>query len=321
MQRPRHSLALALALLAASACDTSSHDESDHDTGSETETETGEPWMGDCAALPPVEVTQLAGPIAAADVAFDREGHLIGSNTLDIFRASSPDEQAKLWVPGVVNRSAVRMLSNGRIAVVQEDYRRVLTFGPAGDSALLAANLYYPFGLVEDLQGRVYVGDSTSIVRVELESGDIETWLDTPDFVSRWMSFDRTYESMFVGGRSPTIVRVPIDEAGAAGLPSAWGTLPVEGDKTLVDGLGVDACGNVYAAEFWSRALYRFAPEGGMAELLVQWDEVEYGHGLQWGSGVGPWSETSLYLPQPYNEYNVVRVEIGVPNKPMPLPH
>lgn len=309
--------ALALVLVLGGACvPAASDDESQSESGSETET--GEPWMGDCAELPAVEVTQLAGPIAAADVAFDAEGHLIGSNTLDLFRASSPAEPAKLWVPGVVNRSAVRMLSNGRLAVVQEDYRRVLTLTPEGASSLLVADLYYPFGLVEDLEGRVYIGDTQSIVRVELETGERETWLATPDFVARWMSFDREYESMFVGGRSSTIFRVPIDEAGAAGLPSAWGTLPVETEKLLVDGLGVDACGNVYAAEFWSRALYRFSPAGGMAELLVQWDDIEYGHGLQWGSGIGEWSETSLYLPQPYNDYNVVRVELGVPNKPMP---
>ncbi|KIG14469.1 hypothetical protein DB30_06812 [Enhygromyxa salina] len=302
----------------------------------------------DCADLPAPRVRQLDGPIGAADIAFDPLGNLIGSNTQDLFRATSATGQPALWVPGIPSRAAVRQLSDGRLAVVQEMFFRVLVLTPDGSSALLAGNLEYPFGLVEDRDGNIFIGDEIRVMRVDAASGEAEVWLETPDFSSRWLSFDRDYDGLFIGGRSPTIYRVPISATGEAGTPVEWGTLPLDdnppldpsdtgtdtgtdtggedpggsetggedpGVLTLVDGLGVDACGNVYAAEFHSRGLYKIPAGGGLGELFVDWNEIEYGHGLQWGSGIGEWSETSLFLPQPYNEYNVIEVEIGVPSK------
>ncbi|PRQ03143.1 hypothetical protein [Enhygromyxa salina] len=311
----------------------------------ETTATTGEPY--DCADLPAPRIRQLDGPIGAADVAFDESGNLIGSNTQDLFRASSVTGQPSLWVPGIPSRAAVRQLSDGRVAVVQEMFFRVLVLTPDGSSELLASNLEYPFGLVEDREGNIFIGDERRIMRVDAASGETHVWLETPSFSSRWISFDRDYDGLFIGGRSPIIYRVPISASGQAGTPIEWGTLPLDdnpplepdetggdtgaetgsetGDRepsgdpgvlALVDGLGVDACGNVYAAEFHSRGLYKIPAGGGDGELFVGWTEIEYGHGLQWGSGLGEWSATSLFLPQPYNEYNVIEVEIGVPTKP-----
>lgn len=308
----------------------------------------------DCADLPDPVIHQLNGPIGAADVAFDDQGNLIGSNTQDLFKATSANGQPALWVPGVASRAAVRQLSDGRIAVVQEMFFRVLVFTPDGSSAVLANDLVYPFGLIEDLEGNIYIGDESRIMRVDKDSGEATVWLETPDFSSRWMSFDRDDEGMFIGGRTPTIYHVPINSSGEAGEPVAWGTLPIpdspapppdpsdtgtsdtgdetgdetgetggdetggDGPLTLVDGVGVDACANVYVAEFHSRSLYKIPAGGGEGELLVGWSEIDYGHGLQWGSGIGQWSDTSLFLPQPYNNHNVVEVDIGVPQKPRP---
>ena len=287
-----------------------------------------------CAALPLPAIRQLDGPLAAADVAFDDQGQLIGSNTQDLFKAASASEPPALWIPAVPARAALRTLSDGRVALVQEMFRRVLLFAPDGSSELLVSDLIYPFGLVEGPDGAVYIADQDRIVRVELGSGALEVWLETPDFQPRWLSFDLDGAAMFVGGRNEVIHRVPIDAEGAAGEAQEWGYLPVAdlaeppggsetgGSETgesepfaLIDGLGVDACGNVYAAEFHSRALYKFSPAGGEAELFVQWEHGEYGHGLQWGSGLGEWSATALYLPQPYNDFNVIEVELGVPSR------
>ncbi|PRP92815.1 hypothetical protein ENSA5_47280 [Enhygromyxa salina] len=321
----------------------------DTDSEASTSTDSDDTTGGvtyDCANLPGPWIRQLDGPIAAADVAFDDQGNLVGSNTQDLFKTSSADGQPALWVPGAAGRAAVRQLSDGRIAVVQEMFFRVLVFSPDGSSAVLASNLVYPFGLVEDLDGNIYIGDETRIVRVDAESGETEVWLDAPGFVSRWVSFDRDYDALFVGGRSEVIYRVPLGPGGEAGEPIEWGTLPLFGDpgpapppnqgggagtKTdgegpdesnerlaLVDGLGVDACGNLYVAEFHSRGLYKIPAGGGAGELFVGWEPFRYGHGLQWGSGIGDWSATSLYLPQPYNEFNVIEVEVGVPQKQQP---
>ena len=133
-------------------------------------------------------------------------------------------------------------------------------------------------------------------------------------------------DGLFVGGESDVIYRFPIDEDGNPGAAVAWGTIPVDeaggiGDLgPYIDGLGVDACGNVYVAEVATDALYRIPAEGGEGEVLIDWGFDDYGHGLEWGSGIDGWDPLSLYLPQPYDDHTVVQVEIGVPAKPMPYP-
>jgi len=79
-----------------------------------------------------------------------------------------------------------------------------------------------------------------------------------------------------------------------------------------LDGLTVDACGNLYVPNYETSAVYRIAPDGVVGLYLEQTLE-QYGHGLEWGSGVGGWREDALYLPQPYDDATVVEVVVGVP--------
>lgn len=79
------------------------------------------------------------------------------------------------------------------------------------------------------------------------------------------------------------------------------------------DGLGVDACGNLLVADYQTSGLYRVTPEGEVA-LYHPWDMQTYGHSLSWGSG--GWDDHSLYLPQPYNDDTIVKVDVGVPARP-----
>jgi hypothetical protein len=81
------------------------------------------------------------------------------------------------------------------------------------------------------------------------------------------------------------------------------------------DGLGVDACGNLFVADFNTSALYRVTSDGHVS-LFQQWTAETYGHALAWGSGVGGWDRLALYQPQPYNEDRVVKLVVGVPARP-----
>ena len=42
-------------------------------------------------------------------------------------------------------------------------------------------------------------------------------------------------------------------------------------------------------------------------------DSSDYGHGIEWGRGLGGFEKNSIYLPQPYDDNTVVRVDVGVP--------
>jgi hypothetical protein len=363
---------------------------------------------GDCWNIGEPVITQLEGPRAAADLAFDAEGNLVGSDTFSLFK-SSVEGPAQLWVPGMEGRSASRYLPDGRLVYVQENLYRVMIVEADGSTSVLASNMIYPFGVAISQEGIVFVADSERIVRIDPETGDQEVWLNFTPGGARWLSFDLDYDSIFMGGGTSTIYRIPLDANGDAGEPEYFGHIPLDasgwggdgdgdgeppggettgsgdsgfsttsggdgdgdlstsggvptgtgetsggdptsasgsttqtsgdsgtgdggldagettggdgdGDVALIDGLGVDVCGNVYVADYGTSALYRIPAQGGEGELFVDWPDWQYGHGLEWGSGLGGWSETALYLPQPYNGNKVVELELGVPGKPRVFP-
>ena len=67
--------------------------------------------------------------------------------------------------------------------------------------------------------------------------------------------------------------------------------------------------------DFDTASLYRIAPDGAVTVMVREEGYVHlYGHGLEWGNGVGGWRTDALYLPQPYNDNHVVEVVLGVPS-------
>ena len=68
----------------------------------------------DCANIPqgPFELVKLNGPMASEDLAFDREGHLIGSNDNAIFK-SVYGGQPQVFVPNINFRAGLRYLPSG----------------------------------------------------------------------------------------------------------------------------------------------------------------------------------------------------------------
>ena len=82
-----------------------------------------------------------------------------------------------------------------------------------------------------------------------------------------------------------------------------------------MDGLAVDICGNVYVAEYYSGGMYRISPDATEMTTLfrVGASGSMYGHGIQWGSGVGGWDDHTMFIPQPYNGDSVAELYLGVP--------
>jgi hypothetical protein len=78
------------------------------------------------------------------------------------------------------------------------------------------------------------------------------------------------------------------------------------------DGIGIDVCGYLYVAEYYSHSLYRIAPDGTVM-TYVDPDSTTYGHGVRFGHGVGGWRTDAIYQPEPYNNNAVREVIVGVP--------
>ena len=106
------------------------------------------------------------------------------------------------------------------------------------------------------------------------------------------------------------VLQMPVDEdlnpAGdyetLANIPGGW-----------QDTVGVDACGNIYVAEYYTGSLFRVTPDGDSTRVL-QGRERDYGHAVVWGSGSGEWRPDAIYMPKPYDNSSVKEVVVGVPD-------
>jgi sugar lactone lactonase YvrE len=77
-----------------------------------------------------------------------------------------------------------------------------------------------------------------------------------------------------------------------------------------IDGLGVDACGNVYASEFVNGTLWRIAPNGDITELADL--PSSWVPNIKWGRGVGGFSNRTMYVAD-RDQGSLFAVDVGVP--------
>jgi sugar lactone lactonase YvrE len=77
-----------------------------------------------------------------------------------------------------------------------------------------------------------------------------------------------------------------------------------------IDGLGVDACGNVYASEYDYSNLWRISPDGTIEKLATL--SAAWIPNMKWGRGVGGFESDVLYVAD-RDEGGLFAVSVGVP--------
>jgi hypothetical protein len=127
------------------------------------------------------------------------------------------------------------------------------------------------------------------------------------------VEFDSNFEVMYIGSFGDWVYALTIDETvKPVGAPRRFAK--VRDSISWQDGLGGDACGNLFVPNYDSGALFRLRPDG-QTETFVTLGFPAYGHAVEWGNGIGGWAETSIFLPQPYDSNTVLEIEIGVPGR------
>jgi hypothetical protein len=74
-----------------------------------------------------------------------------------------------------------------------------------------------------------------------------------------------------------------------------------------------DACGNVYAIDAFTCAVWRYTPAGDEERLIDLALPGGYCPSLAFGRGLGGWDAYRLYVST-YDE--VVELDVGVPGRP-----
>ncbi len=268
------------------------------------------PFVVDCNNLPDlVPQGKVGGARGYHGLAFDDQGAIVGSNGNSLVKVTTPPDVTPFAL-NVGSGQQMDYLPNGDLAFATWD--GVVRILPNGDEQIIASGFQSLYGLMVGPDGFIYTADQAVVERIDPATGDrtpYVTGIESP----KVLNWSPGHDKFYVGTNSQgNVYEVDIDPV----------TLEVIGTPTVLattasswhDALGVDACGNLYVAEFWDRRLYRISPDG-QTTVLVDYPNELYGHGLEWGSGIGVWDPYTVFVPQPYDDNEVGAAWIGVPSR------
>lgn len=278
----------------------------------------------DCTDIPEVPgiTTNLDAPRAYNDLVFDTSGGLIGSDT-DIFLRSTDAKTATPFslYDGTVYKMGI--LPDGDVVAATRN-SGVVRIDPVSGSWETIGPNFTGYGLAVGPDGHIYVATNytaaaTGIIRVRSDTEDHEHVIDL-DFTPRAIAFGRDTSVLYIGNGDSSdgrVYRLQLDEhMNAVGEPTVVASIPDGWHDTLE----VDACGNLYVGTFFGNTMYRVRPglhtgDPPRVNVWVDWNFDGYGHGFEWGSGLGPWNTTSVYFSHPYIGSRVSEMDAGVPGQ------
>jgi SMP-30/Gluconolactonase/LRE-like region len=272
----------------------------------------------DCDAIPPgpLPYTITTGIYATEDFAFDDQGNLVGANAGNLFR-SPYGGPPQLWVPGAGVSAGLRATSDGIFVYASgESLSRINMFDAP---EVVLGGLSYPNGMDVDLDGWAYVAEQggNRVRRINPETGEftvVAEGLTSPNGVSFSPDYSILYVGSFGGGTITAIHLNPDMTTDSVEL--FYGGIGGGG----LDGLAVDACGNVYVDEYGPGIVWRIPPDGSSIEILVNLGaETGWIPNMQFGSGHGGWDPYTLYVIT-IGGSEVYEVPVEVPDKPRGYP-
>jgi hypothetical protein len=291
---------------------TDSDADSDADADSDSDAD-GDSDTWDCDALPsaPLGVEELVGPVAYHDLEFDGDGNIVGagSNGDSLFKAPSSGS-ATVWVSSITGVQGMDHLPDGDLVALTNG-QGLVRIAPDGTVGTLNASLMgYGAQVTIGPDEMIYVGDNMNLYRVDPDDGATETLVSGMSV--RGCDFSPDYSRMYMptnNGSGNVYVAELDDDLNIVGAPTVFATL--SSSCYWMDGLRVDACGNLYVPCYDDSTLSRITPDGAVS-LYYTWSFATYGHGLKWGTGHDGWDDMSIYFPQPYDGNTVERMEVGV---------
>ena len=303
--------------------DTTPSDDDDTTSGDDDDTTPGDDDDAyDCDNLPqgPQPYDVIAGPTASEDFAFDDQGHLIGAENGSLFQ-SAYGASGVLWVPGsFADITGLRMHPTGDVLYNDQTTGSLMRVDHVTlERRIVLSGLSEPDGLEVDLDGFAYVAEQAAgrIRRVDADTGEfiiLTEALGRPN----GLSFNPTYDLLYVADWNDGYIHAI--EVAADGTPGD--VYPFAGvvGTGMYDGMGVDACGNVYVCDYGATTVYRITPDG------ASWDPIADLGGdstwipnMQWGSGIGGWDAHALYVTDILPQFTY-EVHLGVPSKPRAFP-
>lgn len=282
------------------------------ETGDTVDTDTGESPYG-CDNLPPGELewVEMDQPRGYHDLVFDDAGRILGWDGKAMVAAPYTGDSEKIIV-GLQDVQGMDRLFDGDYVAANSARGEVFRFTADGGMETITTGLYNSYGVTVGPDGMVYVATYNAVYKVDPESGEqVKIVSAPPSWYPHTINFSLDSTVMYIGtiGTGGKIYAQAMDaDMNPTGDLFEYARNVGQGYH---DGLGVDVCGNLYAADYSSTGLYRVLTDGTV-DTLIKGKFRFYGHGLKWGSGIGGWRTDALYQPQPYDSNTVREVVIGV---------
>ena len=274
----------------------------------------------DCAALPGAPVSESVPGWANEDITFDLDGYLVGADNDQNLWRTTVDGVSTVVLPNSGVRAGLRTLWwDGRIASAQYATGAIYLIDPAtGSKELLIGSLEAPTGIETGLDESIWFTEiwGERVSRFHLPTGTLTVLAEGYE-KAQGISFSPDYDKLYfaaIGEDRIYVMDVDPATMDTISQPRVF----AEGTGTSLDGLGVDACGNVYTGSWELANINRWTPDGEGPDVLV--NEPNAGHALGnfvWGVEAFGWDPMSIYVVET-GAATVRRIELGVPEKPRP---
>ena len=272
----------------------------------------------ECDMLPagPLDAVEwMSGLDGSEDFAFDGKGHIAARQGDDVVLVDAA-QQVTTLASAQDPSYGMRFRADGSLLLARPSQGTIAEITPAGVVSQYAAGLQTPNGLYPDSQGNVWVtefgGDQVSRINPDKSVDSVVSGsavVSSPNGIV----FDEKRSVLFYTNYGAgEIMRVNLAPGGDP-TPTLVSTI-----NGALDGLVLDACGNLYVVDNGYNRLYRVRldPGGialGEAELLASFPSSVAN--AQFGSGQG-FEPMSLYVAGA--EGSIYAVQVGVPGAPVP---
>lgn len=267
----------------------------------------------DCLNLPspPIMFETLMGFTNSEDFAFDASGNYVGVDDNGNLVRVTHGGQKSLWIPNFSSGFMAGMvaLPDDSVVVCDVNNGSLKRAYPNGSVTTLLGGLAYPNGIDVGPDGFIYVAENSGaqVRRVDPNTGAytiVAAGLTGPNGVAFTDDPTLFYVGSFEGQLIYKIVQ-PVP--GQPGTATVFANFQGGGG---IDGMGVDQCGNVYAAEYTSGNVYRITPDGTVTlatHLPSFWIP-----NIKWGRGVGGFQKDVMFIAD-REQGRLFGVHVGVP--------
>ena len=171
-----------------------------------------------------------------------------------------------------------------------------------------------PNGIAIGPDGGIFVATTGRIVRVDPDTGGQDIIAEMPGNSFDGITFSNDFDRLYFNEEFGQIHFVDFDADRTPSEPRTGARIPLGVDPfSILDGMAVDACGNLYVTEM-NGTIWRVLAEDGTIEEIASLGGLAVTPALNFGiAPIGGWSETALYVITFTG--TLFELDIGVPGK------